>query len=89
MQARVDQTVNQIYYKRQELDRAERGIVSNAAAAFSSDSTSQSRADAVVDTAQLAEQAGRLKAEIRQLEEDRIVYQRDLDAYRASQAPNT
>jgi len=89
LQARVDQTVNQIYYKRQELERAERGIVSNAAAAFSSDSTSQSRADAVVDTAQLAERAGRLKAEIRQLEEDRIVYERDLDAYRSSQSPNT
>jgi len=89
LQARVDNTINRIHYKRQELDRAEHGIVSNAAAAVSSDSSSQGRADAVVDTVQLAERAGRLKEEIRQLEEDRIRYESDLEAYRSTQPPIT
>ncbi len=89
LETRVSNTVNQINYKRQELDRVERGIITNAAAAASSDSTSQDRADAVVDTAQLAEQAGRLKEEIRQLEEDRLRYERDLEAYRSTQPPIT
>jgi len=89
LEARVSNTVNQINYKRQELDRIEHGIVSNAAAVVSSDSTSQDRADAVVDTAQLAERAGHLKAEIRQLEEDRVRYERDLEAYRSTQQPIT
>jgi hypothetical protein len=89
LEARVSNTVNQINYKRQELDRIERGIATNAAAVVSSDSSSRDRADAVVDTAQLAERAGRVKEEIRQLEEDRVRYERDLEAYRSTQPPIT
>ena len=44
-------------------------------------------AHAVLDTAQLAERAGRLKVEIRQLSDDTVRYQNDLDAYRASHPP--
>lgn len=87
LQARVNNTVNRINYKRQELNQAEHGIVSSAAAAVSGDSTSQSRADAVVDTAQLAERAGRLQDEIRQLEEERVRYEHDLEEYRSTQPP--
>jgi hypothetical protein len=43
----------------------------------------------LVDTAQLAERIGRLKQEIRQPEEDKIRYERDLDAYRAGSPPIT
>jgi hypothetical protein len=89
LEVRVSNTVNQINYKRQELDRAEHGIVANAAAAASSDSNTQDRANAVVDTVQLAERAGRLKAEIRQLEEERVQYERDLETYRSTQPPIT
>ena len=89
LEVRVSNTVNQINYKRQELERVEHGIVSNAAAAASSDSSSQDRADDIVDTAQLAERAGRLKEEIRQLEGDRVRYERDLEAYRSTQSPIT
>jgi hypothetical protein len=89
LQARVDNTVNRINYKRQELNRAEHGIVSSAVAAVSSESNAQGRADAVVDTAQLAERAGRLQEEIRQLEEERVRYEHDLEAYRSTQPPIT
>jgi hypothetical protein len=87
LQARVNNAVNRINYKQQELAQAEHGIVSSAAAVVSNDSTPQSRADAVVDAAQLAERAGRLREEIRQLEDERVLYQRDLDAYRSTQPP--
>jgi hypothetical protein len=89
LEARVSNTVNLINAKRQELDRVQRGIVMNAAAVVSSDSTSQDRANAVVDTAQLAEREGRLKEEIHHLEEERVRYERDLEEYRSSQPPIT
>lgn len=84
LQARVSNAEAQLNSRRRELDRIEHGIVSNAAAAVSNDSSKEDRADAVLDTAQLAERAGRLKEEIRELEGDRARYERDLDEYRAS-----
>jgi hypothetical protein len=89
LQARVDNTINRINYKRQELNRAQHGVVSSAVAAVSSDSSSQGRADAVLDTAQLAERAGRLQEEIRELEAERVRYENDLEAYRSAQPPVT
>ena len=88
LEARVSNTDRQLDYKRQELQEAERGIITSSAAAVSSDS-SQDRVDAVADAAKLAEKAGRLKGEIRQLQEDRVRFQTDLDNYRSSQPPIT
>jgi Protein of unknown function (DUF2799) len=87
LEARVSTTVSQIGYKRGELDQVERGIVANSVEIVSNDSTPRDRADALVDTAQLAERVGRLKQEIRRLEEDKVRYEHDLDAYRAGQPP--
>lgn len=87
LQARVWDTEAQLNAKRQELDRVQHGIVANAAAAVSTDSNNQERADAVLDTATLAERSGRLEQEIRQLEVARARYERDLDDYRAHRAP--
>jgi len=89
LQARVSNTSQQLSYKRHELEQVQHDIITNAAAVVSSDSTSQDRAGALADTAHLAERAGRLKEEIRQLEADRVRYEADLDAYRASQPPIT
>jgi hypothetical protein len=89
LEVRVSSTQAQLDAKRRELDRVEHGVITNAAAVVSSDTTSQERADAVIDTAQLAEQAGHLKQEIRELESDQARYERDLDEYRASQPPIT
>jgi uncharacterized small protein (DUF1192 family) len=87
LESRVSNAASQIDYKQRELDQIEHGIVANSAEIISSDSTPKDRADALVDTAQLAERIGRLKQEIRELEADKIRYERDLDAYRASAPP--
>jgi hypothetical protein len=89
LQSRVNNATAQLSAKRQELDRVQHGIVANAAAAVSSSSTDKDRADAVIDTAELAERAGRLKAEIRDLEQQTVLYERDLEDYRANQPPIT
>ncbi|HEU4655300.1 MAG TPA: DUF2799 domain-containing protein [Steroidobacteraceae bacterium] len=81
LQARVQNTANRLYSDRQELEQAEQDIVTKSALAISGDATSEQRAQAVVDVKHLAERVGRLKQEIRQLESDQIVYQRDLDDY--------
>ena len=89
LQSRVSNTDAQIEYKRRELNQIEHGLTANAVEVASSDSTPQDRADALVDTAQRAERIGRLKAEIRQLDADRVRYVRDLETYRATEAPIT
>ena len=89
LQARVSNTQAQLDAKRRELDRVEHGVIANAAAVVSADSTSQDRAAAVIDTAELAERSGRIKQEIRALEADQVRYEQDLDAYRATQPPIT
>jgi hypothetical protein len=86
LQARVSDATGQLDYKRRELDRIEDDMVRASAVVVSDDSTSAERAQALVDTKQLAERAGRLKAEIRQLEKDTVRYQRDLEDYRATLA---
>jgi uncharacterized small protein (DUF1192 family) len=87
LRARVANAEAQLDAKRRELDRAKHGIVANSAAVVSDESTQQERADALVDTAELSERIGRLKEEIRQLENDRVRYERDLDDYLANQPP--
>ncbi len=89
LEARLSHAEAELRAKRRELDKVQHGVVANAAAAASSESSSEERADAVVDTAKLAERAGRLKQQIRELEKDRARYERDLEEYRASQPPIT
>lgn len=89
MVARVSGTQAELESKRRELARVEHGIVENSAAAISADATADQRAQAVLDAANLAEQAGRLKVEIRQLSADSVRYQVELDDYRASHPPIT
>jgi len=74
MTARVSGTQAELNSKRHELARVEHGVVESSAAAISADATPEQRAQAVVDAANLAEQAGRLKVEIRHLNEDSIRY---------------
>jgi hypothetical protein len=70
--------------KRNALHNAESDIVSRSARAISTEATTEERAQAVVDVKQLGERMGRLKSEIRQLEEERVHCERDLEDYRAS-----
>lgn len=83
LESRLNNARNQISSKRRELERVEETLVRKTAVIVGSESTGEERAQALVDTKQLAERAGRLKAEIRQLERDQVEYERDLEDYRA------
>ncbi|MDB6009131.1 MAG: hypothetical protein JWL65_1381, partial [Gammaproteobacteria bacterium] len=89
LQARVWNTDAQMDARRRELSGIEHGIVGRSAAVVSDGTTSEQRAQALVDTAQMAEQAGRLREEIHQLEADRVNYERDLEDYRSRVHPIT
>jgi hypothetical protein len=89
LQARVWNTDAQMDARRRELSEIEHGIVGRSAAVVSDGTTSEQRAQALVDTAQMAEQAGRLREEIHQLEADRVNYERDLEDYRSRVHPIT
>lgn len=84
LESRLANANYQLDARRRELHRAEEDIVTNSAKAISGDATAEERAQAVVDVKNLAERAGRLKNEIRRLEEDRVHYERDLEDYRAT-----
>lgn len=84
LQSRVSGATNQIEYRRQEIHRLENAIVKASALIVSGESTAEERAQAVVDTKHMAEKAGELKTEIRQLEQDRVHHERDLEEYRAT-----
>lgn len=84
LQARLSSVSNQLEDRRSELHDTESDIVARSAMAISSDATKEERAQAVVDVKHLGERVGRLKSEIRQLEEDRVHCERDLEDYRAT-----
>jgi len=85
--SRVSEAKSQLASKRRELERVEHGIAQSAATAMGKDTSKEERADAVADTANLAERAGRLKEEIRQLERDTVRFEHEYEAYRANQPP--
>lgn len=84
LEARLSGVSNQIRAKRSALQTAESDIVTRSARAISNEATTEERAQAVVDVKQLGERVGRLKSEIRQLEEERVHCERDLQDYRAT-----
>lgn len=84
LQARLSSVSRQIETKRGDLHDAEADIVTRSAVAISSEATAEERAQAVLDVKHLGELVGRLKSEIRRLEEDRVHRERDLEDYRAT-----
>jgi hypothetical protein len=84
LESRLSSVTYELNAKRNALQTAESDIVSRSATAISSDATKEERAQAVVDVKHLGERVGRLKSEIRQLEEDRVHCERDLEDYRAT-----
>jgi uncharacterized protein DUF2799 len=87
LEARVSNTDAQLDSKRRELVGLEQGIAANSAAVVSDGTTSEQRAQALVGAAQMAEQVGRLREEIHQLEVERVDYARDLEDYRSQMHP--
>jgi hypothetical protein len=88
LQWRASNATRELANKRNELNRVEQGIVTDGAVLLAEDSTTENRAHALVDTKQLVEEKGRIESEIIGLERDRMQYQRDLEAYRATLAAN-
>jgi hypothetical protein len=83
LESRLNDATSELQSKRRALNNAEEDIVTKSALVISKEATGEQRAQAIVDVKQLAERAGRLKAEIRQLEEERVHRERDLEDYRA------
>lgn len=84
LRSRVSNAESQLYAKRRALNRVEDEMVGASTVIVDDDSSGEVRAQALIDTKQLAERAGRLKAEIRQLEKDKIRYEQELEDYNAS-----
>ncbi|HEY0943370.1 MAG TPA: DUF2799 domain-containing protein [Steroidobacter sp.] len=84
LETRLANVNYQLDAKRDALQKAESDIVSRSALAISSEASAEERAQAVVDVKHLGERVGRLKAELRQLADDRIHCERDLDDFRAT-----
>ena len=79
---RVADADDQIQYDRYEIARLEDAVTRRAFDAISESASPEMRTQAVLDAKQAAERIGRLKAEIEQLERDRIRYAEELEAYR-------
>jgi hypothetical protein len=84
LRSRVGSTQGQIYSMRAELDQIDRDLVSIAAQIVDPAVTNEHRAQLLVDTKQMSERKGEIKARIPQLESELVVYQRELDDYRAT-----
>jgi predicted nucleic acid-binding Zn-ribbon protein len=84
LESRLSSVEYELNGKRKSLHNAEADIVSRSALAISSEATTEERAKAVADVKHLGERVGRLKTEIRQLEEERVHCERDLEDYRAT-----
>jgi predicted nucleic acid-binding Zn-ribbon protein len=84
LETRLSNVSYELESKRSGLRAAEADIVKQSALAISSEAPTDERAEAVVDVKNLSERVGRLKSEIRQLEEERVHCERDLADYRAT-----
>jgi hypothetical protein len=83
LRSRVGSTAQEISSMRAELDRIDDDLASIAAQILDTSVTNEHRAQLLVDSKRMAERKGEIKARIPQLEGDLVVYQRELDDYRA------
>jgi hypothetical protein len=72
--------------RRYEIHRLEDSIVRSGFRVADGASTPEQRTQAVLDTKQIAERIGRLKAEVAELEKDRVRYEQELETYRSTVA---
>lgn len=86
LQARVNDAARQVAAWRREIDDIEHRLAQHAVLIVSSDATPEQRAEALVDTRQLSERSARLKSDIRRLERDQVIFERELEEYRATLA---
>jgi hypothetical protein len=84
LRAQVSDVEARIGSKQGELEHAEDELAKTSAAIISSDSTPERRAQALLDTKHLAEDVGRLKAEIESLQAELVQCREDVTQYRAT-----
>jgi hypothetical protein len=85
---RVRDADARLYAKRAEIARLEDAVARSGLRAITETGTVEQRAQAVLDARQYAERIGRSKADVAQLERDRLLYAQELAAYRATIASN-
>lgn len=83
---RVRDVEAQLSRKRAEIARLEDAAARSGLRAIKETSTLEQRAQALLDARQYAERVGRLKADVAQLERDRMLYAKQLATYRATVA---
>jgi Protein of unknown function (DUF2799) len=84
LRAALGQAANSLEAARREQRDIEQQLVELSDLIVAKDTETAARAQALVDVKHLAERQGRLKGRIRQLEEERVLRQRDLDEYLVS-----
>ncbi|HEY5807535.1 MAG TPA: DUF2799 domain-containing protein [Povalibacter sp.] len=84
LRSRVGNTADEIYSMQAESDRLDADLVSVAARILDPSITQEYRAQLLVDSKHMAERKGEIRARIPQLQGDLVVYQRELDDYRAT-----
>jgi hypothetical protein len=84
LRSQVSSTVDEINSMRAEMDSIDQRLVSIGAQILDPSISHEYRAQLLVDSKHMAERKGEIKALIPQLEADLIVYQRELDDYRAT-----
>jgi Protein of unknown function (DUF2799) len=83
---RVRDADAQLNFKRAAIARLEDAAARSGLRAIKETSTLDQRVQAVLDARQYAERMGRLKADVAQLERDRMLYAQELAAFRATVA---
>jgi len=84
LRERVDDTADEIESLRMESDRLDANIASAAAKILDSALTTEQKAQLLVDSKNMAERKGEIRARIPRLESDLQMYQRELDDYRST-----
>lgn len=82
LERRVSDTDAQIEARRAEVARLQGVVTGNAFEFIGEGTTPEQRTQAVLDVKQAAESIGRLNSEIKALEQDRVRYEQELEAYR-------
>jgi hypothetical protein len=84
LRSRVDSTANAIRSARAEMERLDQDLITVGAQIIDSSTSSERRAQLVLDSKHMAERRGELRARIPAMQNDLAAYQRDLDDYSAS-----
>jgi hypothetical protein len=84
LRSRVGSTQDEIDAMHSEMEQIDHNLVTIGAQMVDPTTSNEQRAQLVLDTKRMAERKGEIKTRIPQLESDLVVYQRELDDYRAT-----